>query len=96
MSFPINPYTGQTTIVNSVNYIYDGTNNAWKRIPTNLTNLVISNTITTANLTVTGNITTLGNITANYMLGDGSQLTNLPVTGASTGKAIAMAIVFGG
>lgn len=60
MSFPANPYTGQTTIVNSVNYIYDATNNAWKRIPASLANLVISNTVTTANLTVTGNATIAG------------------------------------
>jgi hypothetical protein len=60
MSFPANPYTGQTTIVNSVNYIYDGVNNAWKRIPANLANLVISNTVTTTNLAVTGNATVAG------------------------------------
>ena len=60
MSFPANPYTGQTTIVNSVNYIYDGTNNAWKRIPSSLANLVISNTLTATNLAVTGNATLAG------------------------------------
>ena len=60
MSFPANPYTGQTTIVNSVNYIYDGTNNAWKRIPASLANLVISNTVTATNLAVTGNATVAG------------------------------------
>ena len=60
MSFPANPYTGQTTIVNSVNYIYDGVNNAWKRIPASVANLVISNTLTTTNLAVTGNATVAG------------------------------------
>lgn len=60
MSFPANPYTGQTTVVNSVNYIYDGTNNAWKRIPASIANLVVSNTVTTANLAVTGNATLAG------------------------------------
>jgi hypothetical protein len=60
MSFPANPYTGQTTIVNSVNYIYDGTNNAWKRIPSSLANLVVSNTLTATNLAVTGNATLAG------------------------------------
>jgi hypothetical protein len=60
MSFPANPYTGQTTIVNSVNYIYDGTNNAWKRIPASVANLVISNTVTATNLAVTGNATLAG------------------------------------
>lgn len=52
-------------------------------------------TINTGNITA-DNITLTGNIQGTYMLGDGSQLTNLPATGASTGKAIAMAIVFGG
>jgi hypothetical protein len=60
MSFPTGPYTGQTTIVNGVNYIYDGANNAWKRIPAGLSNLVISNTLTAANLAVTGNATVGG------------------------------------
>ena len=60
MSFPASPYTGQTTIVNGVNYIYDGANNAWKRIPTGLSNLVISDTLTAANLAVTGNATVAG------------------------------------
>ena len=60
MSFPINAYTGQITIVNGVNYIYDGSNNAWKRIPSSLANLVISNTVTAANLAVTGNATLAG------------------------------------
>ena len=60
MSFPANPYTGQTTIVNSVNYIYDSTNNAWKRIPSSLANLVVSNTVTATNLAVTGNATLAG------------------------------------
>ena len=49
-----------------------------------------------SNITVSGNVIATGNIQGNYMLGDGSKLTNLPATGATTGKAIAMAIVFGG
>jgi hypothetical protein len=60
MSFPASPYTGQTTIVNGVNYIYDGVNNAWKRIPASIANLVITNTVTAANLVVTGNATLAG------------------------------------
>jgi hypothetical protein len=49
-----------------------------------------------SNITVSGNVIETGNVQGNYMLGDGSKLTNLPATGATTGKAIAMAIVFGG
>ena len=59
------------------------------------------NTINTVSIAALGNITaanvtTTGNIQGTYMLGDGSKLSNLPPPGASTGKAIAMAIVFGG
>lgn len=52
--------------------------------------------ITASNIALTGQITATGNVQGNYMLGDGSKLSNLPPPGASTGKAIAMAIVFGG
>jgi hypothetical protein len=59
------------------------------------------NTINTVGIAALGNITaanvtTTGNVQGTYMLGDGSKLSNLPPPGASTGKAIAMAIVFGG
>ena len=54
-----------------------------------------SNTTAAAYLT-TATITTTGNLQGSYMLGDGSKLTNLPSTGTTTGKAIAMSIVFGG
>ena len=58
-----------------------------------------SGNIKAANVTTTGNITTsyviaTGNVQAAYLQGDGSKLTNL--NAASTGKAIAMSIVFGG
>lgn len=52
-------------------------------------------TVNTGNIAA-GNVTVTGNVQGNYMLGDGSKLSNLPPPGASTGKAIAMAIVFGG
>lgn len=31
MSFPSSPINGQTTTLNGINYIYNATNNAWKR-----------------------------------------------------------------
>jgi hypothetical protein len=62
-------------------------------------NAITSNLITVnGNITATGNVVTTqsviatGNITANYFVGDGSKLTNT----VTTGKAIAMSIVFGG
>jgi len=39
MSFPISPANNQTTIVNGINYIYNSTNNAWRRVPTIVTGL---------------------------------------------------------
>jgi hypothetical protein len=68
----------------------------------NVTTVIANvNTINTVGVAALGNITaanviTTGNVQGNYMLGDGSKLSNLPPPGASTGKAIAMAIVFGG
>jgi hypothetical protein len=47
----------------------------------------------TGNITA-ANVSVSGNIQAAYVQGDGSKLTNLQA--ATTGKAIAMAIVFGG
>ena len=59
-------------------------------------NITASNVVTgivTASGNITAaNITTSGNIQAAYVQGDGSKLTNT----VTTGKAIAMAIVFGG
>lgn len=57
-------------------------------------NTVVANTQTVSGNITAGNITTTGNVQAAYVQGDGSKLTNL--NAASTGKAIAMAIVFGG
>jgi hypothetical protein len=59
----------------------------------NSANVTFGNVITNGNIT-SANITASGNIQAAYVHGNGSKLTNL--NAASTGKAIAMAIVFGG
>lgn len=44
---------------------------------------------------LSGSPTFTGTVTANAFSGDGSALTNLPATGVTTGKAIAMAMIFG-
>jgi hypothetical protein len=63
MAFPTSPTNGQTTTVNGITYVYNSTNNAWKRQ-------------TLTDLTVTGNITTTnGNITAtNYFYSNATPL----------------------
>lgn len=110
MAFPTSPVNGQTATVNGILYTYASATNSWKKTVTTVGNLTITNTVGAGVLTVTGNattgnITTTGNVAASYVIasgnvqaayiqGDGSKLTNL--NAASTGKAIAMSIVFGG
>jgi hypothetical protein len=106
MAFPVSPTNGQTTVVNGISYIYASATNSWKKISSSVSNLAVTGNFVVSNVsaevvTVSGNVsaanlTTTGNIVASYHIGDGSKLTNLPTTGATTGKAIAMAIVFGG
>lgn len=52
MSFPTSPVNGATTTVNGITYIYNATNNAWKRQ-------------TLTDITVTGNLTVSGNVVQN-------------------------------
>jgi hypothetical protein len=67
-------------------------------------NTVNAVNITGANITLTanavaGNVIATGNVQGTYFLGNGAQLSGITaasVGAASTGKAIAMAIVFGG
>ena len=64
MSLPSSPVNGQTAILNGITYVYNSTNNAWKR--QSLTDL-----------SIIGNVTT-GNITANTGINfvDGSRITS--------------------
>ena len=105
MAFPVSPYDGEVTLVNGIYYIYNSTDNSWTRIA-NTGNLVLSGILTAnsivSNTTATiagnvnsGNVIVTGNVQGTYFLGNGSQLTGIS-SGISTGKAIAMAIVFGG
>lgn len=64
MAFPTAPIDGQTTIVNGITYVYNSTNNAWKR--QTLTDLSITGNITTSNVTV--------NVGVNFP--DGSRITS--------------------
>jgi len=55
--------------------------------------------IAAGNITLTGRVTATGNVQGSFFLGNGAQLTGITASSigaASTGKAIAMAIVFGG
>jgi len=54
----------------------------------------VSNYLASGSLT--SNILSSANISGSYFIGNGSQLTGISSGGITTGKAIAMAIVFGG
>jgi hypothetical protein len=94
MAFPSSPVNGQTAVVNNITYTYNSSTNSWRKTVSALSNLAVTNTLTVSNLSIGGNIITTANIQGNYIVGNGSKLTNL--NAASTGKAIAMSIVFGG
>lgn len=58
MSFPSSPINGQTTEVNGITYVYNSTNNAWKRVP--LTSLSVSGSVTAGSIS-TNNLVWSGN-----------------------------------
>jgi len=55
MAFPTSPINGQTTIVNGITYVYNSTNNAWKR-------QVLTNISIAGNITASGNINVGSNL----------------------------------
>ena len=59
MAFPTSPTNGQTTTVNGITYVYNSTNNAWKRQ-------------TLTDISITGNLIAAGNlISANVSVSNG-------------------------
>jgi hypothetical protein len=70
-SFPTSPTNGQTTVVNGITYTYNSAQTAWIR----------TNSVPTGDLNVSGNITATGNMTANFFIGNGSQLTGIVTRG---------------
>ena len=85
MAFPSSPTNGQQTTQNGVVYTYDSTLTAWI-ISSSTTGTISASEITSsgnitgANFITAGLITAIGNVTGNYFLGNGSQLTGLPVS----------------
>lgn len=68
-------------------------------VTANVETINVLGNVTTANVTASGKITATGNVQGSYFLGNGAQLSGISASSigaASTGKAIAMAIVFGG
>ncbi len=64
MSFPTSPVNGATTVVNGITYIYNATNNAWKR--QTLTDIATAGNITASNVTLSTGVN----------FADGSRLTS--------------------
>lgn len=60
-NFPAGPLNGETTTVNGIVYVYDGTKTAWKRSTSFAGNLTILGNITSANVN-TGSVYTSGGI----------------------------------
>jgi hypothetical protein len=99
ISFPSSPSINDTYSFNGKTWVFTG--QGWELATSgSINNIPIGNvTPASGNFTTigaTGNITSSANISGSYFLGNGSQLTGISSGGITTGKAIAMAIVFGG
>jgi hypothetical protein len=81
INFPDSPNNNDTITIQGVTWVWNGT--YWKRIVGGVTDVIPSLTVDN-DLTVGGNVDASGTITTN-----GASV-------ATTGKAIAMAMVFGG
>ena len=66
MSFPTSPTDGQAATVNNIVYTYSSATNTWTRSATGFVTIAAS-----------GNVSAGGNVVGNYILGNGSQLTNI-------------------
>jgi hypothetical protein len=78
MAFPTAPVNGQVTVVNQVSYQYSTATNSWTRI-LSTANIITANTIAVNGARTVGTTASVvGNITsANYFIGNGSQLTGI-------------------
>jgi len=84
--------TGNSLTVDGQQVLANGSNSSINSTG----NITTTGNVTGGNIVTTGVITATGNISGSYFLGNGSQLTGISSGGITTGKAIAMAIVFGG
>jgi len=60
MAFPTSPTNGQTTTVNGITYVYNSTNNAWKR--QTLTDLSVTGNVTAGNFFYSNGVGVLGQV----------------------------------
>lgn len=70
MAFPTNPANGDSTVINGIKYVYNSTNNAWRR--QNLTDLALSGGITASGNIAAPNLNTTSGVT----FPDASRLTS--------------------
>ena len=80
MAFPTSPINGQQANINGITYTYSTSLTAWT-VSTSVSNSFVSISVTgnvnSGNLLATGLASVTGNITANYFIGNGSQLSGL-------------------
>ena len=103
MSFPTSPTNGQITVVNAVTYQYNSTNNAWRRILTDVTtsSKAVQTVLTTTNTAhfvtfvdsnnATANaetIYTTASVTINPGTGEVDILSRLVATNTTTGALV--------
>ena len=95
-TFPATPSNGDTATVGGRTYTYNSTDGVWDRTGSS------PDTVSTANLTITdtltastADVTTLTASTADVTTLEFADASTQTTAGASTGKAIAMSIVFG-
>jgi hypothetical protein len=91
INFPSSPIDDQTYTENNTSWYYDSSVGAWLALPP--TDLVITGTLTVN--AISSNGTTGANGQVLTSTGSGVYWANAASSGITTGKAIAMAIVFG-
>jgi len=104
MPFPSNPANGATYTSGGKTYVYNSSKGNWS-VASSGSGSVAGFITTTGGQTIGGTLTVTGNLTvANVVestsggvkFPDGTTQTTAATSGITTGKAIAMSIVFGG
>jgi len=98
MSFPLSPTNGQQASINGVTYVYSSALTAWT-VSTGFggtfLNISVTDTVNSGNLAVTGLASVTGNITGGNFIGNGSQLTSIPISTGVSGLGTGIATFLG-
>ena len=94
MSFPLSPTNGQQASINGVTYVYSSALTAWTvstGFGDTFLNISVTDTVNSGNLAVTGLASVTGNITGGNFIGNGSQLTGIPISTGVSGLGAGVA-----